>query len=111
QGASRNGVGERKAHELFDLMEKFAGYGFNRSHAAAYALVAYQTAYFKTHHAAAFIAANMSAVMDDTDKIHPFVEDARAHGIELKAPDVNQSNYRFEPEWSVRGVIRYGLGA
>ncbi len=125
QGAAKNGVGERKGHELFDLMEKFAGYGFNRSHAAAYALVAYQTAYFKTHHAAAFIAANMSAVMDDTDKVQQFVEDARAHGIELKAPDVNQSNYRFEPESPNgipaespsppgsfgKGVIRYGLGA
>ena len=58
-------------------MEKFAGYGFNKSHAAAYALVAYQTAYLKAHHPAAFMAANLSAVMDDTDKVHQFVEDAR----------------------------------
>jgi len=81
----------------------------HNSHAAAYALVAYQTAYMKAHHAAAFIAANMSAVMGDTDKVELFAEDARGHGIELLVPDVNQSNYRFEP---VGGKsIRYGLGA
>ena len=97
QGAAKNDVNERRANELFDLMEKFAGYGFNRSHAAAYALVAYQTAYFKAHHAAAFIAANMSAVMNDTDKVEQFAEDARAHGIAVLPPDVNQSNFRFEP--------------
>ena len=121
KGAAKNAVNDRKANELFSLMEKFAGYGFNRSHAAAYALVAYQTAYYKAHHPAAFIAANMSAVMDDTDKVQQFVEDARAHAIELRAPDVNQSNYRFEPELPAasspaagvpgKGVIRYGLGA
>jgi DNA polymerase-3 subunit alpha len=108
KGAGKNGVGERKAHELFDLMEKFAGYGFNKSHAAAYALVAYQTAYFKAHHASAFLAANMSAVMNDTDKVKQFVDDTLAHGIVLRAPDVNQSNYRFEPEDAT--TIRYGLG-
>jgi DNA polymerase-3 subunit alpha len=109
RGAAKNGISERRANELFDLMEKFAGYGFNRSHAAAYALVAYQTAYMKAHHAAAFIAANLSAVMNDTDKVELFAEDARAHDIELRIPDVNQSNYRFEP---VGGkTIRYGLGA
>jgi DNA polymerase-3 subunit alpha len=109
KGAAKNGINERRANELFDLMEKFAGYGFNKSHAAAYALVAYQTAYMKAHHAAAFIAANMSAVMNDTDKVELFAEDARAHGIDLLVPDVNQSNYRFEP---VDGKsIRYGLGA
>src|SRR5262249_12069308 len=72
KGAAKNNVAERKANDLFDLMEKFAGYGFNRSHAAAYALVAYQTAYFKAHHASAFLAANMSAVMNDTDKVQLF---------------------------------------
>jgi DNA polymerase-3 subunit alpha len=90
-------------------MEKFAGYGFNKSHAAAYALVAYQTAYLKAHHAAAFIAANMSAVMGDTDKVQSFAEDARAHGVQLLAPDINQSGYRFEPVDTQ--TIRYGLGA
>ncbi|HXV09884.1 MAG TPA: DNA polymerase III subunit alpha [Burkholderiales bacterium] len=107
-GAAKNGVAERKAHELFGLMEKFAGYGFNKSHAAAYALVAYQTAYFKTHHPAAFTAANMSAVMDDTDKVQLFALDARAHGIEVLPPDVNQSGFRFEPVGEK--AVRYGLG-
>jgi DNA polymerase-3 subunit alpha len=136
KGALQNGVSDRKAQELFDLMEKFAGYGFNRSHAAAYALVAYQTAYLKVHHPSAFSAANMSAVMSDTDKVQIFADDAREHGIEVLPPDVNQSNYRFEPlpspptalpvkegrdssrtgtssgpEKLKRGVIRYGLGA
>jgi len=96
-GALQNGVSERKANEVFDLMEKFAGYGFNRSHAAAYALVAYQTAYLKVHYPAEFSAANLSAVMADTDKVQLFAEDARAHGIELLPPDANESNYRFEP--------------
>src|SRR6185295_16893756 len=116
QGAAKNSVGERKANDLFDLMEKFAGYGFNRSHAAAYALVAYQTAYFKAHHAPAFIAANMSAVMNDTDKVEQFTEDARQHGITVLPPDVNASNFRFEPVppgvagAGPKGGIRYGLG-
>ncbi len=108
KGAAANKVGERKAHELFDLMEKFAGYGFNRSHAAAYALVAYQTAYFKANHPAAFIAANLSAIMNDTDKVKQFVDDAQAHGIAVRAPDVNQSTFRFEPVDAK--TIQYGLG-
>ena len=108
KGAAGNKVGERKAHELFDLMEKFARYGFNRSHAAAYALVAYQTAYFKANHPAAFLAANLSAIMNDTDKVKQFVDDAQAHGIAVRAPDVNQSNYRFEPVDAK--TIQYGLG-
>ncbi len=107
-GAAKNGVAERKGNELFSLMEKFAGYGFNKSHAAAYALVAYQTAYFKTHHPAAFIAANMSAVMDDTDKVQLFALDARAHGIEVLPPDVNLAGFRFEPVGEK--AVRYGLG-
>src|SRR5687767_9283411 len=108
KGAEKNGVGDRKAHELFDLMEKFAGYGFNRSHAAAYALVAYQTAYFKAHYPAAFLAANMSAIMNDTDKVKVFVDDALApaHGLTLRPPDINDSNYRFEPVDAK--TIRYG---
>ena len=120
-GAAKNGVSARKGHELFDLMEKFAGYGFNKSHAAAYALVAYQTAYFKAHHMAAFLAANLSAVMNDTDKVKQFVDDAQAHSVVVRAPDINDSNYRFEPVPPVSsppsqggegkgGVIRYGLG-
>jgi DNA polymerase-3 subunit alpha len=107
-GAARNGVTAERANQLFDLMEKFAGYGFNKSHAAAYALVAYQTAYFKAHHPAAFMAANLSAVMDDTDKVHVLFDDAKANGLQVLPPDVNASEYRFVP---VDGkTIRYGLG-
>ncbi len=108
-GAMKNGVSGHRAEQLFDLMEKFAGYGFNKSHAAAYALVAYQTAYFKAHHAAAFMAANMSAVMDDTDKVQQFCEDTIANGLEVLPPDIHASEYRFVPVDARR--VRYGLGA
>ena len=96
-GAQNNGLSKDKGTQLFDLMEKFAGYGFNKSHAAAYALVAYQTAYMKAHHPAAFMAANLSAVMDDTDKVHQFYEDAVDNGLKVLPPDVNASEYRFVP--------------
>ena len=108
-GAQKNGVPHAKAMQLFDLMEKFAGYGFNKSHAAAYALLAYHTAYMKAHHAAAFAAANLSAVMDDTDKVRQFHEDAVANGLTVLPPDVNASQLRFVPV--DRRTIRYGLGA
>jgi DNA polymerase-3 subunit alpha len=108
-GAEKNGVPRAKAMQLFDLMEKFAGYGFNKSHAAAYALLAYHTAYMKAHHASAFAAANLSAVMDDTDKVRQFHEDALANGLSILPPDVNASEYRFVPV--DRKTIRYGLGA
>ncbi len=108
-GAQKNGLSRAKAMQLFDLMEKFAGYGFNRSHAAAYALLAYHTAYMKAHHAAAFAAANLSAVMDDTDKVRQLYEDAVANGIAILPPDVNASDYRFVPV--DRATVRYGLGA
>ncbi|MBC8021908.1 MAG: DNA polymerase III subunit alpha, partial [Burkholderiales bacterium] len=109
EGAAKNGLSNYKADEIFDLMEKFAGYGFNKSHAAAYALLAYQTAYMKAHHLAAFMAANLSAVMDDTDKVQLLYDDAKAHGLEMLPPDVNASSYRFVPLDAKR--IRYGLGA
>ena len=109
EGAAKNGLKQSKADELFDLMEKFAGYGFNKSHAAAYAMVAYQTAYFKTHHPAAFMAANLSAVMNDTDKVKQFYEDTRANGIAVLPPDINRGEYRFVPIDA--GTIHYGLGA
>src|SRR5437764_450649 len=108
-GAQEHGLSRAKATQLFDLMEKFAGYGFNRSHAAAYALLAYHTAYMKAHQAAAFIAANLSAVMDDTDKVRQFHEDALANGLAILPPDINASEYRFRPVDAER--IRYGLGA
>ncbi|OGA34623.1 MAG: DNA polymerase III subunit alpha [Betaproteobacteria bacterium RIFCSPLOWO2_12_FULL_64_23] len=108
-GAGKNGVDRKKASELFDLMEKFAGYGFNKSHAAAYALVACQTAYLKAHFPSEFMAANLSAVMDDTDKAHGIYADALANGLKVLPPDINSGAYRFVPvdEHS----IRYGLGA
>ena len=107
-GAANNGVEGARASELFDMMEKFAGYGFNKSHAAAYALVAYQTAWFKAHHPAAFMAANMSAVMDDTDTVNQFCADAKVLGLTLLPPDVNASEYRFVPVDP--RTIRFGLG-
>jgi DNA polymerase-3 subunit alpha len=105
-GAEKNQLARPKAVQLFDLMEKFAGYGFNRSHSAAYALVAYQTAYFKAHHASAFMAANLSLVMDDTDKVKAFYDDAVAQGLAILPPDINTSGYRFRPVDV--GSIRYG---
>ena len=107
-GAEKNGVAKPKANVLFDLMEKFAGYGFNKSHAAAYALISYQTAYLKAHHPAAFMAANLSLAMDDTDRVRTLYDDAVAHGLTILPPDVNVSNYRFQPIDAQR--IRYGLG-
>ena len=109
EGAGKSGLKEEKADELFDLMEKFAGYGFNKSHAAAYALVAYQTAYFKVHHAAAFMAANLSAAADDTDKVKQIYEDARASGLAVLPPDINRGGYRFMP--LDLQTITYGLGS
>jgi len=107
-GAEKNGLSRNKASALFDLMEKFAGYGFNKSHAAAYALVAYHTAYMKTHHASAFMAANFSAVMDDTDKVRSLHKDIVANGLTVLPPEVNTSDYRFTPVDAK--TIRYGLG-
>jgi DNA polymerase III subunit alpha len=108
-GAQKNGLSRAKATQLFDLMEKFAGYGFNRSHAAAYALLAYQTAYMKSHHPAAFMAANLSLVMDDTDKVRQFYDDALANGLVIQPPDIDASEYRFVPVDAK--TLRYGLGA
>jgi DNA polymerase-3 subunit alpha len=115
QGAAKNGLSSDKADEIFDLMEKFAGYGFNKSHAAAYALLSYYTAYLKAHYPAEFMAANLSFSMDDTDKIKILVEDAQeVCGLTLFPPNINLSEYRFTPE-AKEGerakYIRYGLGA
>ncbi|MCJ0762793.1 DNA polymerase III subunit alpha [Variovorax terrae] len=109
-GAAKNGIGEDKADEIFDLMEKFAGYGFNKSHAAAYSLLAYHTGWLKVHYTAEFFCANMTVEMDDTDKLKVLFEDAQKNfGISFEPPDVNRGNYRFEPVTDK--VIRYGLGA
>ncbi|MGB2817973.1 MAG: DNA polymerase III subunit alpha [Burkholderiaceae bacterium] len=108
EGAGRKDVSAEVATELFDHMEKFAGYGFNKSHSAAYAVVAYQTAYFKAHYPAAFMAANLSTVMDDTDKVKDLIEDCKVLGLKVLPPDINAGSWRFEP---VDGkTIRYGLG-
>ncbi len=108
-GAKKRGVDDKVAGRLFDLMEKFAEYGFNKSHSAAYALIAYHTAWLKAHYPAEFLAATMSSEMTDTDKVRIFYEDAKANGIEMLPPDLNQSGYRFEPVDDKQ--IRYGLGA
>ncbi|MGV8825730.1 DNA polymerase III subunit alpha [Methylibium petroleiphilum] len=114
EGAAKNGIGAGLANEIFDLMEKFAGYGFNKSHAAAYALLAYHTAWAKVHYLAEFTAANMSVALDDTDKLKIFHDDAVSLGVVFEAPDVNAGGYRFEPvapQGKERGRVRYGLGA
>ena len=97
KGALEKGHSQALATRLFDLMEKFAEYGFNKSHTAAYAVLTYQTAWLKAHHTAEFMAATLSADMDDTDKVAFFMADARANGVRVLAPDINCSNYRFEP--------------
>src|SRR5512146_3322427 len=107
----------RDADAIFDLMEKFAGYGFNKSHAAAYALVAYQTAWLKVHYPAEFMAAVLSSDMDNTDKVVNFLAESRALGLSVLPPDVNASRYMFEalaPDATAAKparAIRYGLGA
>jgi DNA polymerase-3 subunit alpha len=106
--ATHNQIPAAKANELFDTIDKFAGYGFNKSHAAAYALVAYQTAWLKAHHRAEFYAASMSFDMALTDKLGVFVEDMRRGGIECLAPDINASHAFFTVE---NGAVRYALGA
>ena len=102
-------IPEDKADEVFDLMEKFAGYGFNKSHAAAYSLLAYHTGWLKVHYTAEFFCANMTVEMDDTDKLKVLYEDALKFGLTFDPPDVNRGHHRFEPVSNK--VIRYGLGA
>jgi DNA polymerase III subunit alpha len=106
--AEHNAIGETKANELFDLIDKFAGYGFNKSHAAAYALLTYQTAWLKAHHRAEFYAASMSFDIALTDKLAMFVEDMRRGSIDCLPPDINSSGSSFTVE---NGSVRYALGA
>ena len=108
-GATSRGVAQHQATRIFDLMEKFAGYGFNKSHSAAYALLSYQTAWLKAHYTAAFMAAVLSADMDNTDKVVNLVEECRLLGLKVAPPHVNECVYRFSVA-DDRGV-RYGLGA
>lgn len=107
-GCADKAISEAKANELFDLIDKFAGYGFNKSHAAAYALVAYHTAWLKAHHPAEFFAASMSFDIHQTDKLCLFAEDLRRSGLELLPPDINSSRATFSVE---EGRVRYALGA
>ena len=109
EGAIKREVDEKLATLLFDLMEKFAGYGFNKSHSAAYALVSYQTAYLKAHYPAAFMAATLSSDMDNTDKVHIAYLDSLLQNVRVLPPDVNTSGYRFAP--TDETTMAYGLGA
>jgi DNA polymerase-3 subunit alpha len=113
KGAAEKGIDQTQADEVFDLMEKFAGYGFNKSHAAAYSLLAYHTAWIKVHYTAEFYAANMTIELDDTDKLKVLRDDALKFGIQFESPDVNLGVYRFEPAPGKVGrkLVRYGLGA
>ncbi|EEG06672.1 DNA polymerase III subunit alpha [Pseudogulbenkiania ferrooxidans] len=109
QGAAAKGYDPKLAEQLFDLMAKFAEYGFNKSHTAAYAVVSYQTAWLKAHHCAAFMAATMSSELDNTDQLKVFYDDSIANKLKFLPPDVNESFYRFVPV--DRQHIRYALGA
>ena len=108
EGAAQNQIDSEMAQKIFDLMAKFAEYGFNKSHSAAYALISYQTAYLKTHYPAEYMAALMTSEMEDTDKVLFFMVDAKKHGLEFLSPDINESQTTF----TVSGhKIRYALAA
>ncbi len=109
RGAVARGVDEDTATYIFDLMEKFAGYGFNKSHSAAYALVSYQTLWLKAHYPAAFMAAVLSADMDNTDKVVTLIEECRSMQLQVEPPDVNRSAYMFTVDGD--DTVVYGLGA
>jgi len=108
-GSISRGVEERTATRIFDLIDKFAGYGFNKSHSAAYALLSYQTAYLKAHYPAAFMAAAMSADLDHTDRLVVVKDDCRKLGLKMLTPSINRSSYQFSV--ADGASIRYGLGA
>ena len=113
-GASQNGIGDDQANLVFDLMEKFSGYGFNKSHSAPYALVAYQTAYLKANYPVEFLAASMTLDMGNTDKLNQFRQEADRLGIRLLPPDVNRSQPTFSVEEDPKTgkpTIRYALAA
>ena len=109
EGAAENNIDPELAMKIFDLVEKFAGYGFNKSHSAAYALVSYQTLWMKTHYPAEFMAAVMSADMDNTDKIVTLADECERMGLDLLPPDVNKGEYKFIVDEQQRVV--YGIGA
>ena len=107
-GAKEKGVDERQADEIFELVNKFAGYGFNKSHAAAYAFISYQTGWLKANHPVEFFAANMSLDMINTDKLAVFYQDARRFSVTIRPPDINRSKADFDVE---NGEVLYALGA
>ena len=109
EGAVKKDVNERYAANLFDQIEQFAGYGFNRSHSVGYALIAYQTAWLKAHYPSEFMSSVLSCDMGNTDNIQLFVDDCRNLGLTVLSPDINSSSYRFEDIDS--STILYGLGA
>ena len=109
EGAANNGIDPELAIKIFDLVEKFAGYGFNKSHSAAYALVSYQTLWLKAHYPAEFMAAVMTADMDNTDKIVTLVDECERMGLTILPPDVNKGEYKFSVDEQQR--IVYGIGA
>lgn len=108
EGAKANHVNPKKAEEIFTLMAKFAEYGFNKSHSAAYAIVAYQTAYLKAHYPVEFMAALMTSERDNQDKVVKLIGECHASGVKVRPPDVNDSGYKFTV---AGGAIRFGLGA
>jgi DNA polymerase-3 subunit alpha len=110
KGAAQKGIELRLANQIFDLMEKFADYGFNKSHSAAYALVSYQTAWLKAHYPAEFMAAVLSSDMDHTEKVVTFLDECRLMKLNILSPDINSSDYKFTVD-ETTGSIRYGLGA
>ena len=109
EGAAAQGIDPNLAIKIFDLVEKFAGYGFNKSHSAAYALVSYQTAWLKTHYPAEFMAAVMSSEIDNTDKLLTFRDEAKRMGLTVQPPSIQVGQYAFSVD--TEGCIRYGLGA
>ena len=109
EGAEKNAIETKTAEYIFDMMETFAGYGFNKSHSAAYALLSFQTAWLKAHYPAAYMAATMSADMDHTDKIVGLIADSRSMALSILFPDINRSFFKFEP--IDRETVMYGLGA
>jgi len=108
-GASKKNIDEKKANEIFDLIDKFSGYGFNKSHSVAYAYISYQTAWLKAHFPAPFMAAVLSGVMDDTDRVAFTVRESKKKGVKVISPDINQSEYEFSI--NDNKTIVYGLGA
>lgn len=111
-GCATHNIPPNRANELFDLIDKFAGYGFNKSHAAAYAVLAYQTAWLKTHHPEVFFAASMCFDMHQTDKLGIFIDDMRRLEVECLPPDINRSEAEYTVEGSADGglAVRYALG-